>query len=110
MWTLHIPRLTGAYTGTGDLTAALFLAHLGSDLGLGGAYSGGATGLPDAMAKVSASVAAVIRRTLAAAGPGGELRLVQSKADLERPDCAAFVPERLGDDAVATARAALSLL
>lgn len=59
MYVMDIPRLEGSYTGTGDLTAALFLARL-SDT----------PALDEAMKKVAASVASVVERTLKTAGAG----------------------------------------
>ena len=108
MWMLAIPKIEGSYTGTGDLTAALFLAHLSSsNSGLSEA-PGVQTPLPSAMSSVAASVAAVINRTLASSGPGAELRLIQSKGDLESPDTSRFISERIPDATVQAAHAMLS--
>mmetsp|Transcript_67503 Transcript_67503/g.126245 ORF Transcript_67503/g.126245 Transcript_67503/m.126245 type:complete len:415 (-) Transcript_67503:241-1485(-) len=138
MWVLRIPKLPGAYTGTGDLTAALFLAHLHATPSpdapptpspLTHAHSSAttqpspppppeaaATGssphrdhrhrelVPLAMRSVAASLSAVIQRTLSAAGPGAELRLVQSKRDLENPDTSGFIPERVAESVIARAQ------
>lgn len=74
---IEIPALPGTYTGTGDLTAALLLAwshKLGPD-----------SDLAPVLEKTIASVQAVLRRTHDEAGPGRELRLVQSIADLVDP-------------------------
>jgi len=137
MWVLRIPKLPGAYTGTGDLTAALFLAHLHATPSPDApptpsppthAHSSAttqpsppppeaaATGssphrdhrhrelVPLAMRSVAASLSAVIQRTLSAAGPGAELRLVQSKRDLENPDTSGFIPERVAESVIARAQ------
>jgi len=116
-WVLSIPRQEGSYTGTGDLTAALLLAHLDEAAEeaeeaeeAAGAEAAGAARLPTAMAKVAATVAAVIRRTREANGPGdrqagGELRLVQSKREIEAPDTAGFAPVRVDHATLSRAQA-----
>lgn len=73
---IDIPVLPGAYTGTGDLTAALLLAWM---------HKLGDAELAPVLEHAIASVQAVLRRTHDEAGPGEELRLVQSIADLVSP-------------------------
>ena len=145
MWRLSIPKIDGAYTGTGDLTAALFLAWLHpkppnseSDSAVSGGGSGGQLpSLPWAMARVVGTVAAVIQRPRdyaghdpygeskqqAAAGGGegggggcaekkkeargGELRLIQSKRDIESPDTSAFVPTPIPTETIDAGRVLL---
>ncbi|KAG8466493.1 hypothetical protein KFE25_002249 [Diacronema lutheri] len=107
---IEIPAIRGAYTGTGDLTAALILAWMhklrgggggresgsvdgGGVRGIGG-DGGGASGADDdegdddlatALERAVASVQAVLRRTHDETGPGSELRLVQSIGELASP-------------------------
>ncbi|KAJ1623448.1 Ribokinase-like protein [Pavlovales sp. CCMP2436] len=73
---IEIPLLPGSYTGTGDLTAALLLAWM---------HKLGDANLVEAVEKTIASVQAVLSRTHDEAGPGKELRLVQSVADITTP-------------------------
>mmetsp|Transcript_43132 Transcript_43132/g.55434 ORF Transcript_43132/g.55434 Transcript_43132/m.55434 type:complete len:321 (+) Transcript_43132:57-1019(+) len=96
MWVLDIPHIEGSYTGTGDLTAALFLARLFGD-----------ANLSTAMQQVAASVSAVIKRTLHTSGPGAELRLVQSKSDIENPVMGNFTPTPIATDTIAQIEATL---
>lgn len=70
-----VPRLPGSYTGTGDLTAALLLAWL---------HRLPPEDLPGVLEHVIATVQATLKRTHEEAGEGAELRLVQSKEDIER--------------------------
>ena len=81
---IAIPRLNRAFSGTGDLTAALLLAwtwRLPSDQ------------FPVACEKVVASIQGVLKETMRAAAAEGdgdsykhnELRLIQSKTVLENP-------------------------
>lgn len=73
---MDIPAIAGEYTGTGDLTASLLLAWLNRC---------GANGLKEALERAIATVQAVLRRTHDEAGPGQELRLVQSVGDMLGP-------------------------
>ncbi|GAB5034629.1 pyridoxal kinase [Nannochloropsis oceanica] len=79
MCRLLVPRIPGDYTGTGDLTAALLLAWL--HLTPGDAPSR----LEGVLENVIATVQATLKRTRAEAGESAELRLIQSKEDIERP-------------------------
>ena len=70
--------IPGSFTGTGDLTASLFLAHLARD----------PANLPGIMEKVINTMYAVILRTHATSGISAmsrELKLIQSKNDIENP-------------------------
>jgi pyridoxine kinase len=79
-WRIDSPLLSGQYTGTGDLCAALLLGHtalIQNDL-------------PAAMEKVANTMFAVIQRTNEASSGDGsvssrELKLIQSKNDIENP-------------------------
>lgn len=77
---LKVPQLDGAYTGTGDLFAALFLAWMRET-----------PSAPHVAAEmVAATMQAVIGRTLAAANGSAtskatELKLIQSKREIEAP-------------------------
>jgi pyridoxal/pyridoxine/pyridoxamine kinase len=120
LWAVTVPKLAGAYTGTGDLTAALLLAFLAApdgaeaDVSAAAAASAdaadadaAAAAVPAALQSVAAALAAVLQRTLAEAGPGAELRLVQSKRELEAPNPAAMgigKPVALASSLVARAR------
>mmetsp|Transcript_13963 Transcript_13963/g.28180 ORF Transcript_13963/g.28180 Transcript_13963/m.28180 type:complete len:300 (-) Transcript_13963:28-927(-) len=76
VWKIDFPMLPGQYTGTGDLCAALLLAHTAS------------SPLPEAMEKVVNTMHAVLCRTNESAGDSilsRELKLVQSKRDIENP-------------------------
>ena len=74
---IKFPCLEGTYTGTGDLVCALWVAW--------------STKFPDrleeAAERIIGTMSAVLARTSAAAPIGGqrELKLVQSKADIENP-------------------------
>lgn len=78
MCRLVVPRLPGSYTGTGDLTSALLLAwlHLLPEDAPGR--------LENVLERVIATVQATLKRTHAEAGESAELRLIQSKEDIER--------------------------
>ena len=117
VWALTVPKLDGAYTGTGDLTSALFLAFLtppedevGGDTRATAATTAAETAVaavPTALRNVAGGVAAVLARTLAESGQGAELRLVQSKREIESPNPEAFgigQPVQLPSDLVARAR------
>jgi len=69
------PVIDGVYVGTGDLLAALLLA----------AWERFPHDLPSALESACSTMQAVLRRTLSERGPGGELSLVGSKADIETP-------------------------
>ena len=81
MWTVETPRLPVVLNGCGDVTAALFLAHL----------LRGAT-LPDALATTAASIFAVIDTTLRL--DRYELALVAAQDELLSPS-RRFAPRRL---------------
>lgn len=76
VYKIDFPLLPGHFTGTGDLCAALLLAH---------------TAQGDLAAALEATIntmARVLERTAAAAGEtvqSRELQLIQSKSDIERP-------------------------
>jgi len=80
VWTIDCPLIPGSFTGTGDVTASLFLAHManqssGNDLGL-------------VMEKVINTMYILIRRTYEAQRTSvrsKELRLIQSKDIIEKP-------------------------
>ncbi len=93
---IGIPRVPAAFVGTGDLFTALCTAWLHRGSGDGG--GGGGNGLADMLEKTIATMQAVLRRTLtyaeAAAKRTGrdnphpsqmELRLIQSKGEIENP-------------------------
>jgi len=71
-WAVSTPRLERNFTGSGDLTAALFLAHLlsGADAGL-------------AMGRTADAVYSLLAVTTAA--DSNELLLVQAQNELEEP-------------------------
>jgi pyridoxine kinase len=69
---VRTPRLPISVNGAGDVTAALFLAHLPS-------------GVPTALAKVASSVYAILRRT--AERGATEIQLVQAQDEIAFPAC-----------------------
>ena len=71
-WTVVTPRLPRTFTGAGDLTAAVFLAHWlrGADL-------------PTALAETAAAVFGILRVTVEAGE--SELALVRAQDELVRP-------------------------
>jgi pyridoxine kinase len=69
---VRTPRLPISVNGAGDVTAALFLAHLASGAGT-------------ALAKVASSVHAILRRT--AASGEREIQLIQSQLEIAEPPC-----------------------
>ena len=76
IWRVDFPVLPGQFTGTGDLCAALFLAHTAR--------------LPvsEAIEKVANTMHAVMTRTHQSCGitvQSRELKIVQSKKDIEHP-------------------------
>lgn len=77
VWSVDFPQLPGHFTGTGDLCASLLLAHTAkSDT------------LKEALEKVINTMFVVLERTNASAGTtvqSRELKLVQSRADIENP-------------------------
>jgi pyridoxine kinase len=77
-WRIDCPILPGHFTGTGDLCAALLLAHTARE----------ATNIPAVMEKVINTMFAVLERTLESAGDtvkSRELKLIQSKDIIEDP-------------------------
>ncbi|GKY98484.1 hypothetical protein MPSEU_000805700 [Mayamaea pseudoterrestris] len=77
VWYIEFPRLPGNFTGTGDLCAALLLAHTDR-----------LDSLPDALEMVINTMSVVIERTHESSGEtkqSCELKLVQSKHDIENP-------------------------
>ncbi len=73
-WTVRTPRLPMKANGSGDLTAALFTAHLRS------------TGSPvDALARTASSVHAVLKETLESGER--ELRIVAAQDAIADPAC-----------------------
>ena len=77
-WILEVPIIPGIYTGTGDLTAALLLAHTAKF----------PNDLARAMEMVSNTMHAVIERTRLYSGESiksRELKLIQSRGDIENP-------------------------
>uniref|UniRef100_A0A7S1VZ37 pyridoxal kinase n=1 Tax=Ditylum brightwellii TaxID=49249 RepID=A0A7S1VZ37_9STRA len=78
VWCINSPILSGQFTGTGDLFAALLLGWSTKDSG----------DLPSTMEKVVGTMYSVIKRTAESSGDtvaSRELKLVQSKEDIERP-------------------------
>ncbi len=69
---VRTPRLPISVNGAGDLTAALFLAHLSS-------------GVRTALAKVASSVHAVLRRT--ADSGAREIQLIRAQEEIAHPAC-----------------------
>mmetsp|Transcript_9667 Transcript_9667/g.16139 ORF Transcript_9667/g.16139 Transcript_9667/m.16139 type:complete len:293 (-) Transcript_9667:31-909(-) len=77
VWRIDTPVVPGAYTGTGDLCAALFLGHTALE-----------DTLASAMEKVIGTMHAVISRThehCDGSVAGKELKLIASKRDIENP-------------------------
>lgn len=66
------PHLPISVNGAGDVTAALFLAHLPE-------------GIETALAKVASSVHAILRRTLSSGAR--EIQLIQAQDEIASPDC-----------------------
>ena len=80
VWRIDCPLLPGSYTGTGDLTAALLCGHL--------AGNGFDKDLSIPMEKVVNTMFVVIQRTKSFSGVSAkskELKLIQSKYDIENP-------------------------
>jgi pyridoxine kinase len=79
MWRIDSPIIPGRFTGTGDLCAALLLGHTAMEPG----------NLPTSMEKVIGTMFSVIKRTSESSIPGSiasmELKLIQSKQDIESP-------------------------
>jgi pyridoxine kinase len=69
-WLVSTPRLPVSVNGAGDVTAALFLAHLGE-------------GTDVALGRVAASVFAVLEATVAAGSP--EIRLIDAQDAIAHP-------------------------
>lgn len=82
---ITIPKLPGSYTGTGDLFAALFLAWM---------HKSG-NSLKEALEKTVSTLQAVLKRTFEyskgeTTSKAKELKLIQSKRDIEEPKIIAF--------------------
>jgi pyridoxine kinase len=78
VWRMDCPMIPGSFTGTGDLTASLLLGHLAKD----------PDNLPSVMEKVINTMYVVIKRTHESSGSTAkskELKLIQSKNDIENP-------------------------
>ncbi len=69
---VRTPRLPISVNGAGDVTAALFLAHLSS-------------GVATALARVASSVYAILRRTRDSGAR--EIALIQAQAEIADPPC-----------------------
>ncbi len=69
---VRTPRLPIEVNGAGDVTAALFLAHLSS-------------GIQPALGRVASSVHAILRRT--AASGAREIQLIQAQDEIAQPAC-----------------------
>jgi pyridoxine kinase len=69
---VRTPRLPISVNGAGDVTAALFLAHLPS-------------GVQTALARVASSVYAILRRTAEAGAR--EIQLIQAQDEIAHPAC-----------------------
>lgn len=76
---VRTPRLPISVNGAGDVTAALFLAHLPD-------------GIAVALGRVASSVHAILRRTLESGGR--EIQLIQAQDAIAHPACE-FAVERL---------------
>lgn len=77
VWFIEFPRLPGNFTGTGDLCAALLLAHTAL-----------IENLPEALERVIDTMSVVIERTHASSSDttqSCELKLIQSRKDIENP-------------------------
>jgi pyridoxine kinase len=77
-WRIDCPILSGHFTGTGDLCAALFLAHTAKLLD----SSPNVNKIPDAMEKVINTMYAILKRTSDGSGEtvkSRELKLVQNR-------------------------------
>jgi pyridoxine kinase len=77
VWSIEFPHLDGDFTGTGDLCAALILAH-----------SATSTSIPETLEQVINTMFAVLENTLCSSGvsvKSRELKLIQSKAVIEAP-------------------------
>ena len=78
LWRIDCPLIPGNFTGTGDLTASLLLGHLAKD----------PENLPLVMEKVVNTMYVVIQRTRETSKDSmksRELKLIQSKHDIENP-------------------------
>jgi pyridoxine kinase len=82
-WTIDCPKISGSFVGTGDLTAALILAHSATiDL------VDDSSIVPSVMEKVANTMYEVIRQTAELSGAtmqSRELRLVSCKKVIENP-------------------------
>ena len=77
---VHTPRLPLTVNGAGDVTAALFLAHLPA-------------GIDVALARVASSVYGILAATDVAGSR--EIRLVEAQSAIAEPKCE-FAVERIG--------------
>ncbi|EFA00408.1 pyridoxal kinase [Tribolium castaneum] len=78
--TIRVPKLSGSFTGTGDLFAALFLAWMHKT----------GNNLKESLEKTVSTLQAVLKRTIESARGevtprAKELKLIQSKKDIENP-------------------------
>ena len=83
-WRIDCPILSGHFTGTGDLCAALFLAHTSAS----NDTSCNTNQIPDALEKVVNTMFAILKRTSEATGgsvKSRELKLVQSQDIILKP-------------------------
>jgi pyridoxine kinase len=91
IWKIDCPILPGVFTGTGDLCAALLLAHTAML----------PNNLPMAMERVCHTMYAILERTHQASGASvqsRELRLIQSRHDIENPPRQRFKAVRIFDN------------
>lgn len=83
-WTIDCPIIDGHFTGTGDLCAALFLAHTTNNEKPGSSLRD----VPDALERVINTMFAVLQRTSESASEtikSRELKLIQSKDVILNP-------------------------
>lgn len=114
---IRTPRLPGQFTGTGDVCAALFLAHTDRRGGRDG--GGGGPSLAGALERVAGTMNSIVERTarasLAEAGDAGdeegtrarrvasrELQLIRSRDDIMNPPGGRFRARRVGPSGSAT--------
>lgn len=89
-WRIDFPILPGHFTGTGDLCAALLLAHTARE----------ANNIPAAIEKIINTMFAVLQQTVETAGDtikSRELKLIQCKDIIEDPP-RRFKAERIDDE------------
>jgi pyridoxine kinase len=78
MWTINTPKIPGRFTGTGDLTTALFLA-----------WTAKLKNLKETLEKVASTMYAVIKYTAEGSDDSvvsKELKLIQCKGIIENPN------------------------